>query len=231
MKRLVNEEWFGRVRQWAAPPHPTWQSSSSRDRVGNFLQDERVRVPHGMRVNVGSASKRLGVKMVNLDLFRREEVDLQGDLRHLPLQSQSVDTLVCTGVLEHIHDPQQAVKEMSRVLKDDGRVFFETPFMQTVHASPDDYSRWTPNGLRQLFQGFDMGECEVVAGPASALAWQLQETMAMLFSFRSHMLYKVGLRVFGWLAIPVSWLDRILEQHPFAWHAASGYAVVGVKKK
>ena len=134
-------------------------------------------------------------------------------------------------MLEHISDPGQAIKEMYRVLKDGGRVFLETPFMQTVHASPDDYSRWTPNGLRHLCRQFEMGECQVVAGPGSALAWQFQETMAMLFSFRSQILYKVGLRIFGLLAVSVSWLDWVLERHPLAWKAASGYAIVGVKKK
>lgn len=231
MKRLVKSELALRVRQWMAPPHPTWQSSVSRNRIGDFLRNEQVRVPDGLRMNVGSASKRFGMKMVNLDLFLGKEVDMQGDLTHLPLKDGTVDTLVCTGVLEHISDPQQAVQEMYRVLKDGGRVFFETPFMQTVHASPDDYSRWTPHGLRHLFQGFEMCECQVVAGPGSALAWQFQETMAMLFSGRSMWLYRIGLRIFGWLAIPLSWLDLILEQHPLAWHAASGYAVVGVKTK
>lgn len=220
-----------RLRQVLAPPHPTWQSSASRTRIEGFLRNEQARVPDGFRLNVGSASKRLGTNMVNLDLFRGEEVDLQGDLRQLPLQDKSVDTLVCTGVLEHISDPGQAIKEMYRVLKDGGRVFLETPFMQTVHASPDDYSRWTPNGLRHLCRQFEMGECQVVAGPGSALAWQFQETMAMLFSFRSQILYKVGLRIFGLLAVSVSWLDWVLERHPLAWKAASGYAIVGVKKK
>lgn len=231
MKRVGKSELAMRVRQLVAPPHPTWQSSMSRNRIGGFLRNEQARVPDGFRLNVGSASKRLGTNMVNLDLFQGEEVDLQGDLRHLPLQDKSVDTLVCTGVLEHISDPRQAVKEIYRVLKDGGRVFLETPFMQTVHASPDDYSRWTPNGLRHLCQQFEMGECQVVAGPGSALAWQFQETMAMLFSVRSLFLYRIGLRIFGWLAIPLSWLDLALEQHPLAWHAASGYAVVGVKTK
>ena len=69
----------------------------------------------------------------------------------------------------------------------------------------------------------------MAAGPASALAWQFQETMAMLFSFNSEVVYKIGLRIFGWLAIPISWLDMLLEKNPMAWHAASGYALVAVK--
>ena len=217
------------LRRWLAPPHPTWQSRASRNRVREFLGAEELRAPGGVKINVGSASRRFGVRMLNLDLNPAEEVDVLGDLLRLPLRHGSVDTLVCTGVLEHVSDPHRAVAEMYRVLKFGGRVFVETPFMQTVHASPDDYSRWTPSGLRQLLKDFTILECRVVAGPASALAWQFQATMAMLFSFGSELLYRVGLRVFGWLAVPLSWLDVALERHPMAWHAASGYAVVAIK--
>jgi SAM-dependent methyltransferase len=219
-----------RWRQWLAPPHPTWQSRSSRNRVQVFLGGEELRAPGGVKVNVGSASRRFGVKILNLDTNSAEDVDVVGDLLHLPLKPASVDTLVCTGVLEHVSDPYQAAAELYRVLKFGGRVFVETPFMQTVHGSPDDYSRWTPSGLRQLLKEFTILECRVVAGPASALAWQFQETMAMLFSFGSEVLYRVGLRVFGWLAVPLSWCDVALERHPMAWHAASGYAVVATKR-
>ena len=222
---------FFRLRRWLKPPHPTWQSKASRNRVVEFLQNEQIRSPEGLRLNVGSASRRFGIKTFNLDLFTGHEVDIQGDLLHLPIEDESVDTLLCTGVLEHVSEPDMAVQEIYRVLKFEGRVFLETTFMQTVHASPKDFYRWTPDGLRQLVGAFELLELHIVAGPASALAWLLQETFAMLFSFHNELLYKLGLRLFGWLAIPVSWLDVLLERNPAAWHAASGYALVAVKRK
>ena len=42
---------------------------------------------------------------------------------------------------------------------------------------------------------------------------------------------QIGLRIFGWLAIPVSWLDILLEKNQMAWHAASGFALIAVKGK
>jgi hypothetical protein len=133
--------------------------------------------------------------------------------------------------LEHISDPVKAADEIFKVLKNGGRAFIETPFMQTVHASPEDFSRWTPEGLKRLFRSFDIKRVDVVAGPASALAWQFQETMAMLFSFKNEVLYKTGLRIFGLLALPLSWLDIILEKNPMAWRGASGYALVAEKNQ
>lgn len=218
--------WPATLRRWLEPPHPTWRSHASRSRIRVFLCEEERRSARGVRVNLGSASQRFGVNMLNLDLIAGPEVDIQGDLLLLPLADMSVDTVLCTGVLEHVCDPHQAVAEIHRVLRPGGRVFIETPFMQTVHASPYDYQRWTPAGLRELMRNFEILECRVIAGPATALAWQLQETISMLVSFGSTNVYKIGLRVFGYLAVPVSWLDVVLERHPMAWRGASAYTLV-----
>ena len=220
---------FSQFHKLIAPPHPTYQTKDSRNRILKFLSKEQIRSPGGIRLNVGSAARRLNIDVINLDLFIGDEVDIQGDLLNLPIKNETLDTIVCTGVLEHVSDPYKAVEEIYKALKFGGRVFFETPFMQTIHASPKDFSRWTPDGLKKLMCAFDVKRVDVVAGPASALAWQFQETMAMLFSFNNVILYKIGLRIFGWLAVPLSWLDVLLERNPMAWRAASGYALVAAK--
>lgn len=221
---------FSRYGNWFAPPHLTWQSKQSKDRSRKFLFNEQLRASNGLRLNVGSASRRFDVKTINLDLYAGEKVDIQGDLLHLPIKNESIDAIICTGVLEHVADPHKAVWEIHRVLKCAGRVFIETPFMQTVHAVPKDFYRWTPDGLRQLMKNFEILEIKVAAGPASSLAWIAQQTMAMLFSLSNEFLYKVGLRIFGWLAIPLSWLDIALEKNPWAWYAASGFSILAVKR-
>jgi SAM-dependent methyltransferase len=222
-------KYFNWVRKWFSPIHPTYQSKESRNRVFKFLSEEQTRSPDSFLLNVGSGAQRFDLKVYNLDLCFREEIDIQGDLLNLPIKDEAIDTIVCTGVLEHVSDPVKAVDEIYKALKIGGRVFLETPFMQTIHAAPEDYSRWTPEGLKKLMCAFDVKRVDIVAGPASALAWQFQETMAMLFSFNNAVLYKIGLRIFGWIAIPISWLDMLLESNPMAWHAASSYALVAVK--
>jgi SAM-dependent methyltransferase len=220
---------FSTLRKYFRSPHPTWQSKESRTRVERFLQSEELKSPGGFRLNIGCGDQRLVAKTINLDLFAGATVDIQGDLLHLPIKDEILDTIVCTGVIEHVCEPNLAVSEIHRVLKSGGCAFIETPFMQTYHVSPRDFCRWTPDGLSQLFSNFKIVGIHVTAGPGSAFAWQLQETLAMLFSFNSSILFKIGLRIFGWLAVPFSWLDMLLEKHPMAWRAASGYSLVAVK--
>jgi SAM-dependent methyltransferase len=193
------------------------------------LRQEQIRRPDGLKLNVGSASQRFDIRTVNLDLLIGRDVDLQADLMRLPLRDESVESIICTGVLEHVTDPHCAVREMFRVLRPGGRLFVEVPFMQTLHASPKDFSRWTPDGLRQLLRPLRVLELHVAAGPASALAWMFQETMALFFSLGNELVYKIALRVFGYLAMPLSWMDIRLERHPMAYQAACSYAVVAQK--
>ena len=217
------------LRKLLKAPHPNWQTKESRNRVTQFLQDKEFRTPDGLKLNVGCGSQRLGVKIFNLDLTSGAGVHIQGDLLNLPIKGESIDAIVCTGVIEHVSEPYSAVKEIYRVLKAGGCAFIEVPFMQTYHVSPKDYYRWTPDGLRQLFKNFKIDQFHVIAGPGTALAWQFQQTMAMLFSFKREVLYKIGLCFFGWMAVPVSWLDVILEKNQMAWRAASGYAFIAAK--
>ena len=81
------------------PPHPTYQSKDSRNRILKFLSDEQKRSPGGYRLNIGSAARRFNREMINLDLFKGDEVDIQGDLLNLPIKDEAIDTIVCTGVL------------------------------------------------------------------------------------------------------------------------------------
>jgi SAM-dependent methyltransferase len=196
-----------------------------------FLDEESKRVPGGWCLNLGSAARVIAAQAVNIDLRIFKNVDIQADIARLPIRSQTIDTIVCTGVLEHVSDCRRAIAEMARVLKPGGRFFLETAFMQTVHGSPQDYYRWTPEGLKRLIRPMKLRKLGVVAGPASALAWVFQEVMAMLLSFHSDLLYRVNLRLFGWLAVTISWFDILLERHPMAAKAASGFSLVAEKKR
>jgi GT2 family glycosyltransferase/SAM-dependent methyltransferase len=73
----------------------------------------------------------------------------------LPLPSESVDILVCWQVLEHVHDMQSFFTEVKRVLRPGAPAFFTTHGLFRIHDC-EDFWRWTPMGLRLLFeeQGF-----------------------------------------------------------------------------
>ncbi len=52
---------------------------------------------------------------------------IKGNTMSLPFQDASFDKIICSEVLEHVPDDQQSIREMARVLKDDGVMAISVP--------------------------------------------------------------------------------------------------------
>jgi GT2 family glycosyltransferase/SAM-dependent methyltransferase len=76
------------------------------------------------------------------------------DLRKFP--SESVDTIICTEVLEHTPHPDEAVAEMRRILKKSGWIFLSSPFWWVFHGLDDykDYWRFTHQAWEYLTRDY-----------------------------------------------------------------------------
>jgi ubiquinone/menaquinone biosynthesis C-methylase UbiE len=92
-----------------------------------------------------------------LDICPNSGLSVVGDIQNLPLKSESVDGVICHSVLEHVFEPQIAVREIYRVLKPGGLGFFHVPFLHPYHGSNDgkDCYRFTKDGLFYMFRNFE----------------------------------------------------------------------------
>ena len=85
-----------------------------------------------------------------------------GDIHHIPLPADSVDAIICHSVIEHVINPIQAMKEMHRILKTGGKMFFHVPSIYPYHARKGhygDYWRFFDDTIEVLFQDFSRVEC------------------------------------------------------------------------
>ena len=55
-------------------------------------------------------------------------------------------------VTEHVDGLVSILKEASRILKLNRTMFIKVFLINTIHAAPDDYFRYTPNGLKKLIK-------------------------------------------------------------------------------
>lgn len=62
---------------------------------------------------------------------------VQGDATKLPFEANTFDVVYGRYILEHLHHPMQALEEVKRVLKTNGKVFFQENAIAFVKFYPD----------------------------------------------------------------------------------------------
>lgn len=169
------------------------------------------------------------IQAVETDIVVGPRTQIVCDGHSLPFADNSFDGVVIQAVLEHVADPSQCVEEIHRVLKLNGLVYAETPFMQQVHGGAFDFTRYTALGHRRLFRNFDEVASGACGGPAMAFIWSYEYLLGSLpRSRRGRQAAKVVSRLTSsWL----KHLDRIVIDRPAALDAASGVFFLGTRSE
>lgn len=89
---------------------------------------------------------------IAINIRGNPSVNVQADTYQLPFSSSSFEVVLCTEVLEHLHTPAGALREIHRVLKPGGKLLLTTPFAYPIHYAPTDYYRYTRFGLEHLLR-------------------------------------------------------------------------------
>lgn len=96
----------------------------------------------------------------------KTNVDVFGTAYSIPVPSNSFDSAICTAVLEHLEEPEQAIRECYRVLRTGGYAIYSAPFIWHLHEEPRDFYRYSKYGLQYLFEksGFTVVEVKPLSG-------------------------------------------------------------------
>lgn len=92
-------------------------------------------------------------RYIGLDLEKnaiyQNKPDLTWDGKTIPLPENAVDCAMATEVFEHCPEPEATMKEIFRVLRPDGLLFFTVPFLWPLHDVPHDQYRYTPFSMER----------------------------------------------------------------------------------
>jgi SAM-dependent methyltransferase len=69
-----------------------------------------------------------------------EKIDIISDIANIPMPDSSYDNIICIEVLEHVPDPSLVIKELSRLLKQNGKLIVTAPFASMTHFAPYFFS-------------------------------------------------------------------------------------------
>ena len=179
-------------------------------------------------LSVGGGPIRRAPFITNINIDAYPNVDIVCDAHELCYQDNSVDAIHCDAVLEHLHHPATAVKEMHRVLKKGGRIMSVVPFMQSYHGYPHHYQNYTITGHELIYRdhGFRIVASGACQGPIVAMT-TLSTRFCMEYLPRGiNVVIGRSVQIIGLLLRP---LDRLLESHPRRYVLASSTFVLAEK--
>lgn len=144
---------------------------------------------------------------------------LQGDAFHLPFANETFDRIICSEVMEHVHDYRGALRELSRVAKPGARVAVTIPTATSEHLYlhlGDEYFE-SPGGHIRIFRprelalgmaaaGFDTVGCGFAHGLHTPY-WVLRSVMHLPDADESRIVR--AYREFLIRATASRWMDRL----------------------
>ena len=182
-------------------------------------------------LNIGSGNKRLAPHVKNLDIIKDLNVDYVCSADKIPIESNSVDLIITQEAFEHIPNSAEAIKECYRILKNDGKIYFQVPFIIGYHPGPTDFFRFTKEGIEKFLKdvGFKIEKIEITVAGATGFYRILVEFMAILFSGPISFLYIPFKGIFSVLFYPLKLLDFWFRLSTRRDKIPGGYYAIGKK--
>lgn len=218
-----------RLSTWFNRLIPSPSINLSCNRILDSLKSDLSRLDASLVLVVGGGNQRVWLtdkleasnrlKIIFTDIDTQSDVDLFCDGHNLPFKDNCFDAVITTAVLEHVLYPEKVAAEIHRVLKIGGLIYSELPFMQQVHEGAYDFNRYTLSGHRRLFNRFEELESGMVAGPATALVWAIENFVLAFVSYpvMRKLLKAMSRFFFSW----IKYLDYLLKNRSGAMDGAS----------
>tara|TARA_Y100000589_G_C27194881_1_gene646341 strand:- start:5046 stop:5999 length:954 start_codon:yes stop_codon:yes gene_type:complete len=158
--------------------------------ISNLEVNNKVLVIGGGNIGYGmnkfyEKCKKHRIEFHSIDVYFSKNITAIADANFLPFPDKIFDIVIVQAVLEHVIDPHKVVKEIFRVIQNEGLVYSETPFIQSVHEGAYDFTRFTHSGHRWLFRDFVEVKSGFNQGAFSSLLFIGSHAISGLFRFKS----------------------------------------------
>ena len=198
-----------------------------------FIKEITKQVDRPKVLIIGGGTRGMGTKplfdsteidIISFDIYYSENIDFIADAHNIPIKDEVFDGIWIQYVLEHVLEPWIVVQEIHRILKQNGIVYSETPFLQQVHEGRYDFTRFTHSGHRWLFKNFTEIQSGTSMGTGLNILWTID--YASRSFFRNSRLGKLFKLLFFW----VRFIDLFVPKS-FQYDSASSFYFIGSKSK
>lgn len=119
--------------------------------------------------------------MVNNENFiKYNEIISISQNKLFKLPRDEFDVIFIPNLIHHFRDQNKLFSECFKSLKDQGELVIFEPTFREVHQAPHDYIRYTPYGIKQIFEDFLFKniECEEIGDSFEAITYIINVMMA-----------------------------------------------------
>ena len=187
--------------------------------------------PDGVGLNLGSGSINFDKKIRNLDIYPGKNIYYVARAESIPEKDNFFDLVITQEVLEHVQDPFKAMNEIFRVLKPNGILYCQLPFIIGYHPGPTDFWRFTKEGIEEIINrnGFEINEVGISVGGATGFYRISVEFFSVLLSVIIPPFYHVFKAFFAIVFFPINWLDIIINLSSQKDRIPGGYYIIAKK--
>lgn len=95
------------------------------------------------------------------------------------LADSACDIVIVPNLVHHVDDQPRLFGEIARVVRPGGLAYLFEPILRELHQLPDDYLRYTPNGMKKILEsvGFEAERIETIGGPFQAIAYCWEQAL------------------------------------------------------
>lgn len=124
---------------------------------------------HGNSINIQKITENnpnCSITLIGLDIINahknRNMIHILYDGSQIPFKNSSFDIIYCNQVLEHVRNPNKVIKEISRILKNDGFFIGSVSHTEPYHAC--SIFNWTPYGMIEVLKSENFGRINLFPG-------------------------------------------------------------------
>ena len=197
------------------------------DTVVNILKE----LPRGALLDVPAGEGALAARLIEAgfdvrccdlspEIFRLEGVDIHhGNLdAELPFDDRAFDYLTCLEGLEHIENPQQAIREFTRVLKPGGHLIVSVPNILNI----EERLKWLLYGYTSHFKPITRAEAdrlrteydnrEEIAAHVNPIGYSELRYILEKYGFEIASVHRDKPKAHAWLYWPIVFLIRLIAR-------------------
>lgn len=216
---------FGAVKKLFRVPDLSYDLVDRKKLHGIVTHDEN---PKFIILNIGGGPRREDGNVLNLNIGLFPNVEVVADAHNLPFKSNSLDGIMIIAALEHVESPREVVAEAYRVLKKNGYIYAETPFLQHFHGYPNHFQNFTLIGHDMLFKKFKKVESGPTTGPFSSVGILILNLFEDLIE--NKYLRKITMIFVAGLFYPFKFLDSLTKKNKNIYKLTNGNYYLGQKK-